>query len=79
MRGLLSIVVVAAALTFVGASRAAVGQSSNQPATLTIVTVPKLAGVHLAFDGRTYVTGRQGKSGSRRLAASTCCRSSTRA
>jgi hypothetical protein len=61
VRGLLSIVVVAAALTFVGASRAAVGQSSYQPATLTIVTVPKLAGVHLAFDGRTYVTGRQGK------------------
>ena len=60
MRGLLSIVVVAAALTFVGASRAAVGQSSYQPATLTIVTVPRLAGVHLAFDGRTYVTGRQG-------------------
>jgi hypothetical protein len=53
-------VVVAAALTFVSASRAAVGQSSNQPATLTIVTVPSLAGVHLAFDGRTYVTGRRG-------------------
>jgi hypothetical protein len=53
-------VVVAAALTFASASRAAVGQSSNQPATLTIVTVPSLAGVHLAFDGRTYVTGRRG-------------------
>jgi hypothetical protein len=61
VRSLLSIVVVAAALTFVGAPRAAVGQSSYQPTTLTIVTVPRLAGVHLAFDGRTYVTGRQGK------------------
>jgi hypothetical protein len=55
-------VVAAAALTFVGTSRAAGGQSSYQPATLTIVTVPRLAGVHLAFDGRTYVTGNQGKA-----------------
>ncbi|HEV8102861.1 MAG TPA: hypothetical protein VGP69_03895 [Gaiellaceae bacterium] len=60
MRALLSIAVAAAALTFVSVSPAAAGASNYGQATLTIVTVPKLAGVHFALDGRTFVTGRQG-------------------
>jgi hypothetical protein len=60
VRALLSIAVAAAALTFVSVSPEAAGASSYGQATLTIVTVPKLAGVHFALDGRTFVTGRQG-------------------
>jgi hypothetical protein len=60
VRALLSIAVAAAALTFVSVSPAAAGASNYGQATLTIVTVPKLAGVHFALDGRTFVTGRQG-------------------
>jgi hypothetical protein len=57
VRVVLSIAVVLAALTFANASHAAAGSG---PTTLTIVTVPRLAGVHFAFDGRTYVTGPGG-------------------
>jgi hypothetical protein len=60
VRALLSIAAAAAALTFVSVSPAAAGASNYGQATLTIVTVPKLAGVHFALDGRTYVTGHQG-------------------
>jgi hypothetical protein len=61
VRTLVSAAVVAAALTFVSASHAAAGRS-NEPASLTIVTVPRLAGIHFSLDGRTFVTGPQGKA-----------------
>ena len=60
VKALLSLAVVVAALTFAGASQAAGGGSSYGPTTLKIVTVPSLAGVHFAFDGKTYVSGRRG-------------------
>jgi len=60
VRILLAAAVLGSALTFAGASQAAAGRSGASLATLTIVTVPRLAGVRFSLDGATFATGRRG-------------------
>jgi len=55
----LPIAVVAAALTLVCAAPAAAGRSTSL-GSLTIVTVPRLAGIRFALDGATFTTNRRG-------------------